>query len=145
MIRDLWRLVREAQLALFEDPTIPSVFHYEQIYEEFQLQVDIISASLGKDLPNEVLKWLSFKHWWNGPSIKKKVIMPPGIEVSQELLESYAIQGCPVTKLGPREPIAETIQSDSHQREFCAIRSVPQRIQKRHGVNRNRFQDWKSL
>jgi hypothetical protein len=74
LIVDLWRLIRDCQLAEMDTPCPQALTqrHYAQNYDELQLQVELLSIGLGENLPSEVHKWLKFKHWENGLPVKKR-------------------------------------------------------------------------
>jgi hypothetical protein len=69
---DLWRLIRECQIAEIEqvDPHAPKKRHYDQAYEELQFQTELLSIEMGEDIPEEARRWLRFIHWQNGPPSK---------------------------------------------------------------------------
>lgn len=85
LVIDLWRLIQDCQLAEMDavDPHAPTQRHYTQACNELQLQIELLSIGLGEDLPAEVRRWLKFKHWENGPPVKKrKKLESPDLEQS---------------------------------------------------------------
>jgi hypothetical protein len=73
-IIELWRLIRMAQLTNFDTNASarPSDNQCDRIYSELQMEVEMLSLTLGQDLPNEILEWLSFKHLPKGPPPRRK-------------------------------------------------------------------------
>jgi hypothetical protein len=70
LIVDLWRLLRQCQIAEIEkpDPHSPTL----QAVYELRLQLEFLSIVLGEELPAEVRRWPRFAHWQNGPAFKKR-------------------------------------------------------------------------
>jgi hypothetical protein len=81
---DLWRLLRQCQIAEIEkpDPNSPTNRHYLQAIYELRLQLEFLSVTLGEELPAEVRRWLKFAHWQNGPPFK---IRKPSMEAEPAL------------------------------------------------------------
>jgi hypothetical protein len=83
LLIDLWRLIRECELAdpeIHEKPA-PYHRHYVKAYEELQLQVEFLSICLNEELPEEVQRWLRFVRWKHGPPFKQRQLECPfGVE-----------------------------------------------------------------
>jgi hypothetical protein len=155
LIRDslieLWRLIRSAQLIDFDDNVRgrPSDSQYDRIYAELQLEIELLSLSLGRDLPNEIMAWISFKH--RGPPPRRKSLpqcIPQPIPIDSQEPTRLLTADCPIQ--GPEEqnsgPRNQTLDSASFKLPYScstenlvSYRSVEERIKLRHQKGRTRF------
>jgi hypothetical protein len=157
-IIEVWRLIREAQLIDFDEErtTGPKPVHYERIYEELQLEVELLSLSTGRDLPNEILRWISFKH--RGPPPRRKSFPQlPGAkphDATQEPIKSSDVestrQGPEHQHSGPRTgnfpPSAQRPPTSRSCQSFASYRTVEDRIQIRKQRGRYLFKrQWKQI
>jgi hypothetical protein len=155
---DLWKLIRSAQLIDFDDHVRgkPSDSQYDRIYAELQLEIELVSLSLGQDLPNDIMAWIAFKHI--GPPPRRKSIpqvpstpiMIDSQEPTMSLTAVCPIQGPETHNAGPED---STLDSATFRLPFsCSIddfrstRTVEQRVQMRRRSGRFRFRlKWKEV
>jgi hypothetical protein len=149
MLIDTWRPIREAQLIDFDDERKGlDPRHFDKIYDEYQLEVELLSMSSGRDLPNEILRWISFKH--RGPPPRRRSFSDlPRTEASttqgshDQLDVEETRQGQEKTNSGPRTrflPPAARGLPFSHSCEcFGFYRTVEERIKLRRKQGRIRF------
>jgi hypothetical protein len=142
-IIEIWRLIREAHLIDFDEEgcTGTKAAHHDRIYEELQLEVELLSLSTGRDVPNEILRWISFKH--RGPPPRRKSLpqlpFTEKHEESQETTEPLDVEsthrGPETTNSGPRignfPPAAQWLSSSRSCESFGIYRTVEERIQLR--------------
>jgi hypothetical protein len=157
-IIEIWRLIREAQLIDFdaERTSGPKPAQYDSIHEELQLEAEMLSFSMGRDVPNETLKWISFKH--RGPPPRRKSFrqLPESKphDTFQEPIKSPDVgsthQGREQTNSGPRignsPPAAQRLPYSRSCENFAKYTTVEERIQRRKLQGRFLFKrQWKKV
>jgi hypothetical protein len=148
---DLWRLIRECEIAENGEPGqySPKRRHFAKAYSELQLQVEFLSICLKDDLPEEVQRWLRFIRWKHGPPFKQRwedpVLSADSMQIDCGLV-GPARQPLELHQFGVKSveihSLRDILSRKADQKALVSlITTVAERVLKKHKIYRQRFKD----